>query len=137
MTIVAAWHQDYDAPLYLVTNLELWQEAYRYYRQRFRIETFFSDQKSRGFFLCRSHLSDPKRLERLMLATCLAYLWLVCLGEAVKDSGKLPLLHRTTRCDLSLFQIGLLWVEHCLNEDLPIPFLLAPRRRRNSLKCVG
>lgn len=137
VTIVLAWHQAYDAPLYLVTNLELWQEAYRYYRQRFRIETFFSDQKSRGFFLCRSHLSDPKRLERLMLATCLAYLWMVCLGAAVVENGKLPLLHRTHRCDLSLFQIGLLWMEHCLNQDLPLPFLLSPRRAVKYFKSVG
>ena len=53
-------------------------------------------------------------------------------GEAVKESDKLSVLHRTHRCDLSLFQIGLLWMEHCLNEDLPLPFLLAPRLRRNS-----
>ncbi len=137
VTIVAAWHQDYDAPLYLVTNLPLWQEAYRYYKHRFRIETFFSDQKSRGFFLCRSHLSDPKRLERLMLATCLAYIWMVCLGAAVLENGKLPLLHRTKRCDLSLFQIGLLWIEHCLNENIPLPFLLSPRRAAKYFKSVG
>lgn len=95
-------------PLSLVTNLEWWQEAYRDSTHRFRSETFFSDQNSRGFFLCRSHLSTPKRLQRLMLATCLAELWLVCLGAAVKARGKLPRLHRTHRCDLSLFQSGLL-----------------------------
>lgn len=31
------------------------------YAKRFRIETFFSDQKSRGFHLHKSHLSDPVR----------------------------------------------------------------------------
>ena len=112
-------------------------EAYRSYKHRFRIETFFSDPKSRGFFLYRSHLSDPKRLERLMLATCLAYLWMVCLGAAVVANGKLPLLHRTKRCDLSLFQIGLLWSEHCLNENLPLPFLLSPRPATKYFKSVG
>ncbi|MFY9944069.1 MAG: hypothetical protein WAK57_17985 [Desulfobacterales bacterium] len=40
---------------------------------RFTIETFFSDQKSRGFNIDKSHLSCPQRLTRLMYASCLAY----------------------------------------------------------------
>jgi hypothetical protein len=36
------------------------------------IETFFSDQKSRGFNLHKSHVSDPARLARLLIAACLA-----------------------------------------------------------------
>jgi hypothetical protein len=34
-------------------------------QKRFRIETVFSDQKSRGFHLHQSHISDPQRLARL------------------------------------------------------------------------
>ena len=60
-----------------------------------------------------------------MIATCLAYLWVVCLGALVVVRGWLPQIHRTDRCDLSLFQIGLLWIKHCLNEGLP---LLVPLR---------
>src|SRR3712207_7292680 len=37
------------------------------YRKRAHIETFFSDQKSRGFHLHKSHLSDPQRLSRLLI----------------------------------------------------------------------
>lgn len=127
---VACWEKRYQEPLYLVSNLELWQEAVYWYQKRFQIETFFSDQKSRGFGLAKSHLSDPKRLERLLIATCLAYLWIVCLGVAVVRSGKLFRIHRAHRCDLSLFQIGLLWLEYCLNEGLPIPvgFQMPPHR---------
>jgi len=127
---VACWDKRYQEPLYLVSNLQLWQEAVYWYKKRFQIETFFSDQKSRGFGLAKSHLSTPSRLSRLLMATCLAYIWMVCLGVRVVVSGKLPLIHRTTRCDLSLFQIGLLWLEHCLNEGLPIPvgFRIPPSR---------
>ena len=71
---------NHKEPLYLVTNLPVVEEACFLYRKRFRIETFFSDQKSRGFHLHKSHLSDPKRLARLMIASCLAYLWVVYLG---------------------------------------------------------
>ncbi|WP_369010735.1 transposase, partial [Methylobacterium frigidaeris] len=45
------------------------EEAIKYYQKRFRIETFFSDQKSRGFNLQKSHLEDPQRLSRLLIAT--------------------------------------------------------------------
>ena len=50
------------------------------YRKRAHIETFFSDQKSRGFHLHKSHLREPARLTRLLIAACLAYLWVVYLA---------------------------------------------------------
>ena len=103
-----------------MTNLELGEEALPCYRRRYGIETFFSDQKSRGFHLAHSHLSDPERLTRLMIASCLGYIWMVCLGVQVKQNGRLSDIHRSNRCDLSLFQIGLIWLEHCLTEGLHI-----------------
>lgn len=131
VTVVAVWEADYQEPLFLVTTLELGEEALFYYKQRYGIETFFSDQKSRGFHLADSHLSDPARLERLLMASCLGYIWMVCLGVLVKQKGWLPQIHRRSRCDLSLFQIGLLWLEHCLNEGLEIwvAFWLPTTRR--------
>ena len=77
---IAHWHSGFEQPHYLVTNFELAYEAVWFYRLRFRIETFFSDSKSRGFRLERSHLSDPERLERLLVVAGVAYLWLVYLG---------------------------------------------------------
>jgi hypothetical protein len=133
---VACWDRAYKEPIYLVSNLELWQEALLWYGKRFQIETFFSDQKSRGFELSKSHLSDPLRLSRLLMATCLAYIWLVCLGVRVVMRGKLRRIHRTNRCDLSLFQIGLLWLEHCLNENLPIPVMFRLPRDAGGSKSV-
>lgn len=131
VTVVAVWEGDYQEPLFLVTTLELGEEALFSYKQRYGIETFFSDQKSRGFHLADSHLSDPARLERLLMASCLGYIWMVCLGVLVKQKGWLPHIHRRSRCDLSLFQIGLLWLEHCLNEGYAIwvAFWLPTTRR--------
>src|SRR6266446_7990316 len=88
---------------------------------RFRIETFFSDQKSRGFNIHKSHLTDPQRLSRLLIASCLAYIWLVYLGSLCKKERWQSIIHRRKRCDLSLFQLGLRLLEHFLNEELPIP----------------
>jgi len=118
--VTGRWKPGEFGPLYLVTNLELPEEAFHWYKRRFGIETFFSDQKSQGFHLAHSHLSDPMRLARLMIATGLAYVWLVCLGARIAGTSRMRVIHRKGRCDLSLFQIGLLWVDHCLNEGLPI-----------------
>ena len=86
VTVIARWERGFAHPIYLVTNFELPDEALYWYKKRFQIETFFSDEKSRGFFLHKSHLSDPKRLSNLMIAACLAYLWIVYLGSiAVRD----------------------------------------------------
>ena len=123
----AVWEQGQKEPLFLVTNLDFLLEARLWYKKRFGIETFFSDQKSRGFYLCHSHLSQPERLSRLMMATSLAYYWMVCLGAEVVRHGWQALIHRAKRCDLSLFQLGLHWLEHCLNEGWRIPVPLRMR----------
>lgn len=118
--VAIVWERGWKEPLLLVSNLDFLCEAYGWYKKRFRIETFFSDQKSRGFYLGHSHISDTQHLERLLIATGLAYLWMVCLGQWVVQTGQLSLIHRNDRCDWSLFRIGLAWVEFCLNEGLPL-----------------
>jgi hypothetical protein len=118
---IAWWKVGYRQPIYLVTNMELVGEACYWYEKRFRIETFFSDQKSRGFHMHKSHISDPDRLFRLMIAACLAYIWIIYLGVVAKRDDWVKIIHRTDRCDLSLFQLGLELLEHFLNEHLPIP----------------
>jgi hypothetical protein len=119
--VVAWWHRDYQEPIYLVSNMDLAEEACHWYAKRFRIETFFSDQKSRGFHLHKSHISEPERMSRLLIAACLAYIWIIYLGVVAKKEKWVAIIHRPNRCDLSLFQLGLDLLEHFLNESLPIP----------------
>jgi len=118
---IAWWEVEYEEPIYLVTNMELVEEACYWYAKRSRIETFFSDQKSRGFNLHKSHIWEPARLARLLIAACLAYIWIIYLGVVAKRDDWVKIIHRTDRCDLGLFQLGLNLLEHFLNEDLPIP----------------
>jgi hypothetical protein len=119
--VIAWWGRDYREPIYLVSNLNSMQAACDWYRKRAHIETFFSDQKSRGFQLDRSHVSDPARVARLMLAACLAYLWIIYLGTVAHDEGWVSYIHRGHRCDLSLFQLGLRLLDYFLNHEQPIP----------------
>ena len=119
--LLCCWANGYKEPLYLVSNMDSAEEACRLYAKRFRIETFFSDQKSRGFHLHKSHMTDHKRLSRLLMAACLAYIWIVYLGARCMQEGSIEISHRRHRCDLSLFQLGLRLLDHFLNADLPIP----------------
>ena len=118
---IAQWEIGYQDPIYLITNMDLAGEACYWYSKRYRIETFFSDQKSRGFNLDKSHISDPVRLARLMIAACLAYIWIVYLGVLAKRDDWVKIIHRADRCDLALFRLGLDLLEHFLNLSLPIP----------------
>jgi len=133
--VIAWWRDGSEKPLYLVSNMSCVGEACHWYRKRFRIETFFSDQKSRGFNLHKSHLADPQRVARLLLAACLAYIWLIYLGVKVRsDQLLMRQIHRTDRCDLSLFQLGLRFLDHLLNRELPLPFQLSVPQRLNCVR---
>ena len=140
--VIAWWDACYPDPIYLVSNMPSGQRACDWYRKRMhtpappaeqvRVETFFSDQKSRGFQIDRSHLSDPERVHRLLLAASLAYLWVICLGTVAHHDDWLPVIHRRHRCDLSLFQLGLRLLDYLLNHDQSIPssFALEPETVR-------
>ena len=119
--VLCCWAKGEIEPLYLVSNISLAEEAIKYYKKRFRIETFFSDQKSRGFNIQKSHLEDCQRLSRLLIASCLAYIWIVYLGSLWKTEGWQSVIHRKSRFDLSLFQLGLRLLDHFMNEGFSIP----------------
>jgi hypothetical protein len=121
VSILAIWEAASAEPIYLVTNMADLDAALAAYRKRAPIETFFSDHKSRGFHIHKSHLSDPQRLARLLIASCLAYLWLVYLGVCVLRDDWLKRLHRQDRCDLSLFRLGLRLLARCLKDASPLP----------------
>ena len=80
-----------------------------------------SDLKTKGFHLQKSHISNLNRLGNLMLAACLAYIWVVLLAEYALNKGLNLIFHRTDRCDLSLLQLGFRYIEYCLNNNFTIP----------------
>jgi hypothetical protein len=121
VSLLAIWEQDYQEPIYLVTNMIDLEEAVQLYKKRPHIETFFSDLKSRGFQIHKSHLSDTARLSRLLFGCCLAYVWLVYLGVCALRDEWMKRLHRQDRRDLSLFRLGLRLLARCLKDHIPIP----------------
>jgi hypothetical protein len=121
MLLLCCWATGYQEPWYGVSNRDTAEEACRLEATRFRIETFFSDQTSRGFPLHKSPMQAPRRLSRWLIAACLASSWIVYLGALCRQEGVVEIIHRRHRCDLSLLQLGLRWLDYGLNEDFPIP----------------
>ena len=61
------------------------------YGARWCIEPMFSDFKTRGFGLEDTQLTDPERLERLMLIMALAMYWCVRTGREEPSNVPRPL----------------------------------------------
>jgi hypothetical protein len=118
INLIGWWSSKYEKPIYLISNLTSKYLTCKYYRRRYRIETFFSDQKSRGFNIHKSHLSDPARVSRLLVAACLAYIWMILQGLQVIAENKASWIDRTERNDKSLFRLGMDWIRHCLKRNL-------------------
>jgi hypothetical protein len=118
VNLIGWWGNRHEKPIYLISNIVNPYQACKYYRRRYQIETFFSDQKSRGFNIHKSHLADPARLSRMLIAACLAYLWIISQGIAILAAKKTCLIDRTERVDKSLFRLGLDWIKYVLKKNL-------------------
>jgi hypothetical protein len=81
------WANGSPAPLPGRTHLASADAACRWYAKRFRIETCFSAQHSRGFHRPPSHLAAPLRLAHVVRAACVAYLWSMYLGARGAQAG--------------------------------------------------
>ena len=122
--LLGIWETNQDTPIYLITSLSDANAAADWYRLRFRIESMFANHKSRGFQIHKSHLNKPERLARLLLATSLAYVWVHEVAMFAQTQGWVAQFHRTDRCDLSLFQIGLRAMQYARREGKRIPMRL-------------
>ncbi len=119
VTAIAWWDKAYDEPIYLISSLDDSRSICRYYRKRFKLETLFSDKKSRGFHIHKSHLAKPERLSRLLIAACLAYIWMIYLGMYVLHNGYRTLIDQPHRQDKSIFRLGMDWLKYCLKQGKP------------------
>ena len=84
------------------------------------IEEMYGDFKKHGFDLERTMLRHFLRLSRLTLAVAILYVWLVSVGTRTIRCGLRNLVDRTDRRDLSIFQIGLRFIERQLTNALPL-----------------
>jgi hypothetical protein len=96
------------------------------YRRRMWIEEMFGDLKGNGFDLESTHLRHFARLSRLTLAVALLYVWLVSTGARTIKNGQRHWVDRKDRRDLSIFRIGLRWIERRLTNGLSFHIPMCP-----------
>jgi len=119
------WAAAEDEPWVLATNLEL-EESVGIYGKRFWIEEMFSDHKSRGLNLEKTRLKDSDRIQKLMIAVTLAYLWLMEIGfSVIVEGNEKQVDNKGLERSVSLCQIGLRWLRELLNDGLSPPLFTA------------
>ena len=118
------WQIGEKQPWCLATNLPDASLTLRYYRRRMWTEEMFGDFKKHGFDLETTRLRHVPRLSRLTLAVAFLYAWLLSMGSRTIRAGHRHLVDRKDRRDLSIFQIGLRFIDRKLLRLRPISILL-------------
>jgi hypothetical protein len=118
--LLVYWQAGQDEPWCLATNLPDPEMTLRYYRRRMWAEELHGDLKKHGFDLESSMLRDFLRLSRLTLAVAFLYVWLISVGTRTIHAGLRHYVDRNDRRDLSIFQIGLRFIQRRLTNALSI-----------------
>lgn len=127
VNIAIYWCKKHKRHAFLVTNTANFAQSQKWYRVRFTIETLFSDVKKRGFNLSGTRLYHPERVSRLMLGVSIAYIFTIFLGSQAIVSCAVGSIARVADswydAYYSLFQLGLIYLDHLLNRYLSIPII--------------
>ena len=128
VNLVIYWKIGKDEPWCLATNLPDMQMALQAYSRRMWIEEMFGDLKKHGFDLESTMLRHADRLSRLTLAVALLYVWSISIGTKTIRNSLRHLVDRIDRRDLSVFQIGLRFIERQFINSLPCYVVLCSYR---------
>jgi hypothetical protein len=114
VNLLIHWQIGVVEPWCLAANLPDRRMALQAYRRRMWTEEMFGDMKRHGFDLESTMLRHARRLSRLTLAVVFLYVWCMAVGTRTIRSGLRHLVDRIDRRDLSVFQIGLRYIERQL-----------------------
>jgi hypothetical protein len=124
VNLLIHWQVGEPDPWCLATNLPDRRMALQAYKRRMWTEEMFGDFKKHGFDLESTMLRHARRLSRLTLAVVVLYVWCLATGTHTIRAGQRRLVDRNDRRDLSVFQIGLRFLERQLTNALSIRVLL-------------
>lgn len=113
--VVARWERNCDEPWLLITNRTPELRRCRQYRKRMRQEQSFRDEKSHGFHWNDSRIRDPEHASRLLLIMAITMTGLIRLGVRIIREGLRHHLERPDRRTLSVFQLGLRYIQSQLH----------------------
>jgi hypothetical protein len=89
------------------------------YKNRWQIETMFKAFKSGGFNFEDTHLTDPKRIAKLIALVCVAFIWVYLVGISRNNNGHPIEVKNHGRKAYSLFKFGLMFIAHALLNPVP------------------
>jgi hypothetical protein len=122
VNLLTVWEESQDGHWLLISDSPHPDLIKAIYTKRFWIEEMFSDHKSRGSNLEQTRITDPDRLQRLLVAVTLAYLWIMEVGAlVVAFNWWRQVDNRGATRSVSLCQIGLRWLRKKLIEGLAPP----------------
>lgn len=106
VALTIRWERGQTTPWVLCADELTGGACVQCYRLRGRCEASYLDGKSRGWQLEATKVTDPARLNRLLLGLALAFWWTHQLGRQVMRAGQRTRFDRHDRRDLSLIKLG-------------------------------
>jgi len=117
MNVLLTWDEKYDEPLVVATTSPDPINVDEVYGQRFTIEPMHKDWKSNAFDLERTRVTDPKRIETLLIPIAFAYVLCVLEGERKERDGEVRVPPKGKPRMVSLFLSGLRAISRCLQRE--------------------
>jgi len=96
-----------DGDLLIVAAGNASDHAIENYARRWQIETLFSCLKSRGFNFEDTHVTDRRRIKRLLVLAVIAFCWAHRVGEWQHEQVKAINVKKHQRLAKSIFRVGL------------------------------
>ena len=117
MNVLLTWNKDYDEPLVVATTAEDPTLVDTTYEQRFNIEHMHKDWKSNAFDLEKTRVTDPKRIETLLIPIAFAYILCVLEGEQKEQNSDVRTPPKGKARMVSLFLSGLRTISRYLQRE--------------------
>jgi len=117
MNVLLTWNKDYDEPLVVATTSENPATADNTYETRFNIEHMHKDWKSNAFDLEKTRVTDPKRIETILIPIAFAYILCVLEGEQKEQNGEVRAPPKGKARMVSLFLSGLRTISRYLQRE--------------------
>lgn len=87
--VTITWAEDATEPLLVMSTLAGGTVSLTMYQRRFGIEPMFKDQKTNGFNIERIRVTDPKRIETLLILTTFAHILCTTEGDRQEQQGEI------------------------------------------------
>jgi len=88
MNVLLIWKKKYDEPLVVATTSDKPFLSDETYGKRFGIECMHKDWKTNAFDLEKTKVTDPKRIETMLIPIAFAYVLCMLEGERKEQSGE-------------------------------------------------